>query len=103
MKKNKTAAKLTYIPAPIMTDKELPTEILSFLESMAQNVHEQWAAGRIAAGWKYGAERNDSTKTHPSLIPYDELPETEKEYDRQTVIATLHYLLDKGFEITKLR
>lgn len=99
MKNNKTKAKPTYIPSPVMTDKELPTEILLILEPMAQNVHDQWAAGRIATGWKFGAERNESSKEHPSLIAYNELPETEKEYDRQTVLATLHYLLDKGFEI----
>jgi hypothetical protein len=101
MKSNKTKAKPNYIPVPIMTDKELPSEILLILESMAQNVHEQWAAGRIAAGWKFGAERNESTKEHPSLIAYNELPEIEKEYDRKTVLATLNYLLEEGFEIRK--
>ena len=69
---------------------------------MAENVHEVWAATRIAQGWSYGSERNDSEKKHPCLVPYGELPEEEKIYDRNTSIETLKFIVMKGFEIKKI-
>lgn len=82
-----------YFPTPIIVKKEqMPITLLSILEELAQNVHENWAAGRLRDGWSYGSVRNDELKEHPSLIPYEELPESEKEYDRATVLATLGFL-----------
>lgn len=40
-------------------------------------------------------------KKHPYLIPYEELPEEEKEYDRGTSVGTLKLILKLGFRITK--
>lgn len=68
---------------------------------MAKNVHEVWAQTRISQGWKYGAERNDALKHHPCLVPYEELSESEKEYDRNTSVETLKLILKLGFEIEK--
>lgn len=50
---------------------------------MAKNVHEVWAQNRINEGWKYGDKRNDELKQHPCLVPYEELSEVEKDYDRE--------------------
>lgn len=91
-----------YIPQPIETSAiQLPEELNPLVEQMAKNVHEVWAAGRMADGWKYGATRNDEQKTHPCLVTYEELPESEKEYDRQTAIGTLKFILAQGFSINK--
>ena len=91
-----------YIPQPIDTkDVMLPKEIETLVEQMAKNVHEVWAQGRIDQGWTYGAERDDVNKKHPCLIPYDELPEAEKEYDRQTAVSTLKLIISLGFTISK--
>ncbi|MBR0309673.1 MAG: Ryanodine receptor Ryr [Paludibacteraceae bacterium] len=91
-----------YIPQPIDTTAiKLPTELEPLVEQMANNVHEVWAAGRIADGWTYGEKRDDTQKTHPCLVPYEELPESEKEYDRQTAIGTLKFILAQGFTISK--
>lgn len=76
-------------------------DIKACLESLARNVHNQWMKGRLGAGWEYGPMRDDEKKEHPSLIPYEDLPEEEKEYDRQTVITTINGLLENGFEIRK--
>ena len=76
-------------------------ENIELIETLAKNVHNQWMTIRLSEGWKLGKERNDKKKEHPSLIPYDELSEVEKEYDRQTVIVTLKYLDDKGYDIIK--
>lgn len=94
--------KKTYNPQPIDTsDIELPEELNPLLEAMAKNVHEVWAQTRIAQGWKYGPERNDGEKRHPMLIPYEELPEDEKVYDRNTSVETLKLILKLGFKITR--
>ena len=80
---------------------QLPQELNPLVEQMAKNVHEVWAAGRITDGWMYGKKRDDEKKTHPCLVPYEELPESEKEYDRQTAISTLKFILAQGFTISK--
>ena len=91
-----------YVPQPIDTsDIQLPEELEALVEKMAKNVHEVWAETRIKQGWTYGPERNDKQKKHPCLIPYEELPEEEKEYDRGTSVGTLKLILKLGFRITK--
>ena len=90
-----------YIPNPIDTsDVKLPTELEPLIEKMSKNVHDVWAETRISQGWTYGKERNDEKKTHPCLIPYEELPDNEKEYDRNTSIGTLKLIMKLGFNIS---
>lgn len=92
----------TYVPDPQNTeDIELSEELTQLTEEMARNVHEVWSAGRIKDGWTYGQTRNDSLKTHPCLVPYEELSESEREYDRQTATQTLKLIIKLGFEINK--
>ncbi len=91
-----------YIPQPIDTKEVvLPVELTELVEAMAKNVHEVWAETRIAQGWSYGPERNDQLKHHPCLIPYEELPEEEREYDRNTAIGTLKLIQKLGFKISR--
>jgi hypothetical protein len=54
-------------------------------ESLAKLEHLRWSADRKLAGWTYGKIRDNELRRHPMLVPYDELPEPEKEKDRQTV------------------
>lgn len=91
-----------YIPRPIDTsDVELDDELKLLVEQLARNVHENWAVGRINEGWAYGPERNDALKQTPCLVDYDDLPESEKEYDRNTAIETLKLILKLGWNIEK--
>ena len=91
----------TYIPQPIDTkDVVMPEELNQLVEQMAKNVHEIWSQTRIAQGWTYGPERNDAEKKHPCLVPYEELPEEEKVYDRNTSVETLKFILKAGFDIS---
>ena len=91
-----------YSPQPIDTsDVKLPDELEQLVEQMSKNVHEVWSETRISQGWTYGEQRNDELKTHPCLVPYDELPEEEKEYDRNTSIGTLKLIIKLGFKISK--
>ncbi len=82
-------------------DKEFQIELRPLIEQMAKNVHEVWAETRISQGWTYGEQRDDEKKTHPCLVPYEELPEEEKEYDRNTAISTLKFIMKLGYKITK--
>lgn len=91
-----------YKPNPIDTSNiKLPEELLALTEKIAEQVHESWAVGRIAEGWTYGELRDDEKKTTPCLVPYDELPETEKEYDRVTALGTLRLIVAMGYSIEK--
>lgn len=91
-----------YVPQPADTgDICLPQELENLVEQLARNVHEVWASSRIAQGWTWGPVRSDAFKTHPSLVPYEELPEEEKQYDRDTAVGTLKLIMKLGFNISK--
>ena len=91
----------TYIPQPVDTeDVQLPEELNDLVEQMAKNVHEVWADTRSSQGWTYGERRDDARKQHPCLVPYEELSDEEKEYDRNTAISTLKLIVKLGFRIS---
>lgn len=91
-----------YIPNPVDTrDIPLPAELESLVEEMSKNVHEVWSRTRIEQGWTYGKERNDALKQHPCLVPYEDLPEEEKVYDRNSSVETLKLIMKLGFKISK--
>lgn len=91
-----------YQPEPINTaDVELSAELQALTEQLAENVHEVWSAGRIADGWKYGEKRDDMRKLHPCLVPYNQLPDSEKEYDRNTAMQTIKTIVKLGYKIEK--
>ena len=93
---------MTYKPAPIDTSHvHLSSEVHQLTEALAKNAHEVWAQERIAQGWRFGPERNDQRKEHPSLIPYEELSESEKVFDRNTAMGTLRAILALGYRIVK--
>lgn len=89
-----------YTPEPIdVSNVILPDELNVLVEKLAENVHDTWAKGRLNEGWSYGPVRDDVNKYHPCLVPYNELPESEKEYDRNTALATLKLIIISGYEI----
>lgn len=91
-----------YLPSPLDTAEiALSDDLVGLTEEMARNVHDVWAQSRLSQGWRYGEARNDREKTHPCLIPYEELPEEEKEYDRRTATETLKLIMKLGYEIVK--
>ena len=91
---------VTYNCTPIATEGiTLPTELAALVERLAENNHDQWARQRINEGWTYGPQRDDALKTHPDLVPYGDLPQEEKEYDRISVVQTVKVILMLGYEI----
>ena len=79
----------------------LPAELGALVEALAENVHDTWARSRMNAGWTYGPTRDDARKTNPCLVPYGELPGSEKAYDRDTALATIKFILAAGWRICK--
>jgi class 3 adenylate cyclase len=95
---------MDYVPKPMDTSTvKLPEALEQLLEQLAQNTHEHWARQRLAEGWVYGEKRDDAKKQHPDLVPYDQLPEGEKAYDRTTAAEALKAILALGYEITPPR
>lgn len=91
---------MNYIPKSLdLRDVILDPALDSLVEELAENVHETWAKGRMDDGWTYGPVRDDAKKHHPCLVPYDDLPESEKEYDRNTALSTLKFIVKKGWQI----
>ena len=91
-----------YTPRPIdMSDVKLPVDLEMRIGEIAKNVHEVWAQSRLDQGWILGDKRDDALKTHPCLVPYEALPEQEKDYDRDTVMGTIKMLFKLGYRITK--
>ena len=82
-------------------DANLPDALEPLVEAMAENVHNVWMQGRLAQGWTWGTERSDLRKEHPCLVPYQELPDEEKEYDRRTAKATIAFILSQGYKISR--
>ena len=92
----------TYEPKPIdLTGVELPEELEELREAIAENAHEVWAVNRKAEGWSYGSKRDDEKKQNPCMIPYSQLPESEKAYDREMAVNTIKLLIKLGYEIKK--
>ena len=91
-----------YIPKPENTkDVYLSEEIKNLTEIIAKNAHENWAKKKIDDGWKYGEELDETEHTHPCLVEYEKLPESDKEYDRVTAMEAIKLLLKMGYKITK--
>jgi hypothetical protein len=95
---------MKYKPKPTNTFKiKLGDDIKNLKEKLAENTHEIWAEKRIAEGWTSGSKRNDQHKKHPCLVPYEDLPESEKEYDRKMAMETLKVIKSLGYKIEKIK
>ena len=91
-----------YKPEPIDTSRvKLPSEMQELTEKLARNTHDIWARQRMSDGWRWGTARDDVHKLHPCLVPYEELPESEKDYDRSTAMESVKAILALGFRITR--
>lgn len=88
-----------YEPLLYPERERVPDCLIGLQEALAERVHDTWAAGRIADGWHYGPSLNEAEMTHPCLVPYHQLPESEKEYDRRTVATTICCILEHGYRI----
>jgi RyR domain len=91
-----------YVPKTIDTSSiDLSADLQELVERLAENSHDHWAQKRLDEGWRYGPTRNDAEKEHPDLVPYNELSESEKEYDRKTVVEALKAIMALGYDVKR--
>lgn len=92
-----------YNPQPIdVSSVELNPELIQLTETIAENTHDIWAVGRMKEGWTYGPVRDDVKKQNPDFLPYYQLPDSEKDYDRETAIGTIRLLVRLGYRIVNV-
>ena len=92
----------SYNPSPIDTSNiALSDDIKAIAEQLAKNTHENWALQRMKEGWTFGQKRDDILKQTPVMLPYEELSESEKEYDRITSLETLKTIIALGYDVKK--
>ena len=84
---------------PNQADCEIPADLLGLVEQLAEVTHNAWARQRQEDGWRYGPQRDDRKKEHPGLVPYQDLPESEKEYDRKISLGIIKTILAWGYRI----
>jgi hypothetical protein len=91
-----------YKPEPIPVEHiVLSGEILELVEFLAENAHDIWASERLRDGWTFGPERDDTKRQHPCLVPYTQLPDRDRDYDRTMVIASIRAILALGYTISR--
>ena len=92
----------TYTPKPIdLSDVELTEDLNELREAIAENAHEVWAVERQEQGWTYGPQRDDVKLETPCMVPYSQLPESEKQFDRDMAMNTLKLVRKLGYDLIK--
>jgi hypothetical protein len=91
---------VSYVPRPLdVGDVTLGKDLEKLAERLAEHVHDVWAEARLAEGWTYGPRRDDAAKTHPGLVPYADLSDGEKAYDRRSALGTLRAIVALGYRL----
>ena len=83
---------------PTKPAASLPTDI----EPMAAAEHNGWMAQKAQSGWVWAATRDDAAKRHPSMLPFEQLTDREKEKDRNSVRHFPEFAARAGFRIVRL-
>lgn len=87
-----------YEPRPIDVEGvELTEELELLIEKLASNDHDVWVKKRMEEGWVYGSVRDEMRKTNPCIMPFDRLPEKEKEYTRAMARQYIRVLKKWGY------
>jgi len=92
-----------YVMIPARSD-EPPFEFPGHhLAQLAEMEHERWMQAKLEAGWGYAAKTNKGEQLHEALLPWDELPEEQREKDRFLVRAIPRILAKSGYTVVSLR
>jgi hypothetical protein len=95
---------MPYLARPIDDSSvKLPEDLDRITDRLAEKAHEIWAAKRLAEGWKLGPKKRRQPRRDPLLVPYAELPESEKQSDKDLVVGTLRAVLALGYCTEKSR
>jgi len=96
------AAGLALLPAPL-PDGDAPAFAFSDdeVEELARAEHDRWERNLRGQGWRFGPVKDAELKLHPSLVPWSELSEDERDTDREPVRALPEMLARLGFAIVR--
>ncbi|WP_411682287.1 RyR domain-containing protein [Clostridium thailandense] len=90
----------------IVSVKENP-KVIEFtrkeLEILAKEEHTRWYRHRKRNGWKYGTVKDNSQKTDPGLVSWDNLPEEKKNKAYQMVKVWPEILAKSNFKLERLK
>jgi hypothetical protein len=90
-----------YQPQPINTSAvRLPPDIIALTERLAEHIHDVWSQKKIREGWQLGPT-DAASRMHASLVPYLELSESEKDYDRATAMEAIRALYALGYKVSR--
>ena len=80
----------------------IPSDLAPVVEAMAASSHEGWRTAKTADGYVWGPAVDDTAKTHPLIVGYEDLPEDNKEECLRNAVEALDLLLQVGCRIGKL-
>jgi ppGpp synthetase/RelA/SpoT-type nucleotidyltranferase len=72
------------------------------VERMAELEHGRWIVERLKSGWTYGPERDSQKRTSPYLIPWNDLPDEIRDFDRIAVGEIPECLKEAGLEVYRI-
>lgn len=84
------AADAPIIPEPwSQRDEAFRNQFLLVIDMMCgpdrktspEELHEDWVKAYEVMGWRYGETRDVEAKTHPDMVPFDELGQLEQDKD----------------------
>lgn len=86
-------------PNPEVVLKDEP----ELVETLSQEEHGRWNAERITSGWRYSRRRDPDRKLSPYLVPWADLPDKIRQYDRENVLQWPELLAGVGRKIVRRR
>eukprot|EP00002_Diphylleia_rotans_P021370 TRINITY_DN4160_c0_g1_i4.p1 TRINITY_DN4160_c0_g1~~TRINITY_DN4160_c0_g1_i4.p1 ORF type:complete len:1093 (+),score=211.13 TRINITY_DN4160_c0_g1_i4:154-3432(+) len=75
--------------------------IKDLIDVIAEHVHDQWTLTKLNDGWKYDPVRDNGKKQHPMMVPYKDLTENEKSYDKNMAKQSIRLIVSLGYTIKK--
>jgi len=93
---------LDHLEESVVESGRIDKDLLALVDFLAENAHESWASHKMSLGWAWGLSLSDSLRTHPNLVAYCDMPQSEKDLDRHVVIKILAALLKWGYHILKV-
>lgn len=103
MNMDKKLRKLGFALAPRSAEGEpidkLPDDAI---ERYAVAEHDDWMRGKERFGWVYNPERNDKLKHHDCLLPWEKLPEEQREKDRNAARNVVKLANIAGMKVIRI-
>ena len=98
----KSIERMEYSIVTIGNKKSIKYFLPNEIESLAELEHERWSKEKLDNGWQFGKIKDADHKLHPCLIPWNILPEDEREKDRILVKRIPQILASVGYGVIRI-